>query len=146
MLKIVLNKRESRSYSEDFKREVVSTYEASGKSISEICRLLDIASVSTLSRWIVLYGKCKQKNMSMKSEVKKSAQEHHCNSMHRSERSDDAAKIANLEAEIRHLREILGTNAVRERPLHNPFIFFTKMLNVKSHIEVCRIMYKVFWV
>jgi transposase-like protein len=28
-----------RNYSDDFKREAVATYEASGKSRSEICRL-----------------------------------------------------------------------------------------------------------
>ena len=85
MLKIVSNKRDRRTYSEDFKREAVSTYEASGKSMTEICRLLDIASVTTLSRWIVLYGKRKQKNMSMKSNIKKPTQEYNCNSMHQSD-------------------------------------------------------------
>lgn len=49
-----------RRYSEDFKREAVSTYEASGKSYAEICRLLDISYGSVLQNWCVLYGSNKK--------------------------------------------------------------------------------------
>jgi len=45
-----------RYYSEDFKREAVATYETSGKSRTEICRLLDISCGSLLRDRSVLYG------------------------------------------------------------------------------------------
>ena len=45
-----------RYYSENFKREAVATYGASGKSRSEICRLLDISCGSLLKNWSVLYS------------------------------------------------------------------------------------------
>ncbi|MFT6213436.1 MAG: transposase-like protein [Alphaproteobacteria bacterium] len=49
-----------RHYSEDFKREAVATYEASGKSRTKICRLLDISCGSLLQNWSVLYGSQKR--------------------------------------------------------------------------------------
>jgi transposase-like protein len=47
--------RHRMNYSDDFKGEAVSTYEASGKSREEICQLLDISCGSLLKNGCVLY-------------------------------------------------------------------------------------------
>ncbi len=63
-----------RNYSEDFKREAVATYEVSGKSRSEICRLLDISCGSLLKNWSVVYSSQKRhrKSISMTKNSPKS--------------------------------------------------------------------------
>jgi transposase-like protein len=63
-----------RNYSEDFKREAVATYEESGKSRSEICRLLDISCGSLLKEWSVVYSSQKRlrKSISMTKNPPKS--------------------------------------------------------------------------
>ena len=63
--------RKHRIYSEDFKREAVAMYEASDKTLPEICRLLDISCESVLNRWRVLYGKPKSKRGCMSQTPKK---------------------------------------------------------------------------
>ena len=105
--------RKRRKYSEDFKREAVSMYEISGKSRAEICRLLDISCGSVLKGWHALYGSGNIKRDRMK-QTKPPAKETICNSDIQTSKSEDAAKIASLEEEIRHLRQVLGTHAVKE--------------------------------
>ena len=106
-------RKRNRVYSEDFKREAVAMYEASDKSLPEICRLLEISSVSVLNRWRMLYGSENSKRVSMKilnSEKKDTI----CQRDVHQSKPEDVAKIANLEEEIRHLRQVLGTHAVKE--------------------------------
>lgn len=106
-------KRFKRSYSEDFKREAVSTYEGSDKSVAEICRLMDITNESILRRWCVLYGKRNSKRDGMQS-LKKNVKVASCKSEVQSSKPEDATRILALEEEIRHLRQVLGTHAVKE--------------------------------
>ena len=113
MFKELSKKRVKRSYSEDFKKEAVLTYEASDKSLAEICRLLDITNESILRRWIVLYGKQSSKREPMKS-LKKDTQTASCKSGISPSKPEDAARILALEEEIKHLRQVLGTHAVKE--------------------------------
>lgn len=106
-------RKRNRVYSEDFKREAVSTYEASDKSLAEICRLMDITNESILRRWCVLYGKQSNKRdhmQSSKQDIKVASRK---SEVQRS-KPEDATRILALEEEIRHLRQVLGTHAVKE--------------------------------
>ena len=109
--------RINRVYSEDFKREAVLMYEVSGKSLLEVCQLLDISAVSVLNRWRVLYGKQQSKRGSMRLSNKPSFKNDKSDilkpELHHQKPEDDAKMLA-LEAENRHLRQVLGTHAVKE--------------------------------
>lgn len=99
-----------RYYSEDFKREAVATYEASGKSRAEICRLLDISCGSLLRDWSVLYGAQKRprKNnifMTKAPQIPSSSSD---------EKTEEATRIASLEAEVKRLKQALGNHAVKD--------------------------------
>lgn len=110
-------KHERRYYSEDFKREAVSMYEKTGKSRAEICRLLDISCGSTLRDWIVLYGKAKSKRGSMPQTPNKPDESNktgHLIDVTPIAKSDDAARVLDLEEEVRQLRRVLSAHAVRE--------------------------------
>ena len=102
-----------RVYSEDFKREAVSLYEASDKSLSQVCKLLDISAISVLNRWCVLYGKKQQQRGSMKS-PKSGKELVPLNSSTQLSKPDDAARVLALEEEVRQLRRVLSTHAVKE--------------------------------
>lgn len=106
-------RRKKRIYSEDFKREAVATYEASEKSLAEICRLLDISAVSVLRRWCVVYGKQNRKRDHMQPPKKHDKAASVNGADHRSN-PEDAAKILALEEENRRLRQVLGTHAMKE--------------------------------
>lgn len=109
--------RKHRVYSEDFKREAVAMYEKTNKSLAEICRLLDISCGSTLRDWIVLYGKAKSKRGSMPqtpNKPDKINETSHLIDVPQIAKSDDAARILDLEDEVRQLRRVLSTHAVRE--------------------------------
>lgn len=106
-----------RVYSEDFKREAVSLYEASDKSMSQVCKLLDISAISLLGKWRVLYGKQHQQRGHMKppkNNTQTGKELVSLDSPSNISKSDDAARIASLEEENRQLRRVLSTHAVRE--------------------------------
>ena len=105
--------RKHRFYSEDFKREAVAMYENGTKTCAEVCRLLDISAVSVLNRWRVLYGKPSSKREPMKP-LKQDSKAASCKRDIHASKSEDAARILALEEEIRHLRQVLGTHAVKE--------------------------------
>ncbi len=99
-----------RNYSDDFKREAVSTYEASGKSRSEICRLLDISSGSLLKNWSVLYSGEKRPRKSSpmtKNPPISEVMNEHAN-------TTEAIRICELEAEVKRLKQALGNHAVKD--------------------------------
>jgi transposase-like protein len=109
--------RKHRIYSEDFKREAVAMYEASDKTLPEICRLLDISCESVLNRWRVLYGKPKSKRGCMSQTPKKPDNINEMSDLKdvsQVSKSDDAVRILALEDEVRQLRRVLSTHAVRE--------------------------------
>jgi transposase-like protein len=99
-----------RNYSEDFKREAVATYEASGKSRSEICRLLDISCGSLLKEWSVVYSSQKRprKSISMTKNPPKSE------TINDLEKTAEAMRICELEAEVKRLKQALGNHAVKD--------------------------------
>lgn len=101
MLKV---RKRNRVYSEDFKREAVSTYKASDKSVAEICRLMDITNESILRRWCVLYGKQSNKRDHMQSSQQNTKVASHKSEVQAS-KPEDVARILALEEEIRHLRQ-----------------------------------------
>ena len=113
MSKEVSKKRVKRSYSEDFKKEAVATYEANDKSLSEICRLMDITNESILRRWCVLYGKPSSKREPMQP-LKQDSKAASCKREVYPSKPEDAARILALEEENKHLRQVLGTHAVKE--------------------------------
>ena len=100
-----------RYYSEDFKREAVATYEASGKSRVEICRLLDISCGSLLRDWSALYGSEKQPR---KSDIIAMIQSQKSPSSSSDENTLEATRIASLEAEVKRLKQALGNHAVKD--------------------------------
>ncbi len=109
--------RKHRVYSEDFKREAVAMYEASDKTLPEICRLLDISCESVLNRWRVIYGKAKSKRGSMSQTPNKADKSNEISKLKDISpmaKSDDAARILDLEDEVRQLRRVLSSHAVRE--------------------------------
>lgn len=150
MLKEVSKKRKKhRAYSEDFKREAVSTYEASGKSASEICRLLDISSGVLLKQWSVVYGQKHKKRDHMteqKSHEKTVAVKSNEKSLLKGEahtsKPEDVAKILVLEEEIRHLRQVLGTHAVKEYLAELREESWREVTNAETAKEVERIVAK----
>ena len=91
-----------RNYSEAFKREAVSTYEASPKSYAEISRLLDISCGSLLKQWCVLYGSNKQ---ALKKEAPMTSDNISTPAPHSPEKSADKERISALEAEVKQLRQ-----------------------------------------
>lgn len=99
-----------RNYSEDFKREAVATYEASGKSRAEICRLLDISCGSLLKEWSVVYSSQKRprKSISMTKNPPKSE------IINEPEKTAEAMRICELEAEVKRLKQALGNHAVKD--------------------------------
>lgn len=99
-----------RYYSEDFKREAVATYEASGKSRSEICRLLDISCGSLLKEWSVVYSSQKRsrKSISMTKNPSKSE------TINEPEKTAEAMRLCELEAEVKRLKQALGNHAVKD--------------------------------
>ena len=99
-----------RNYSEDFKREAVATYEASGKSRAEMCRLLDISCGSLLKEWSVLYSdqKRSRKSISMTKKPPKSE------AINEPEKTAEAVRICELEAEVKGLKQALGNHAVKD--------------------------------
>lgn len=109
--KLLKKRPRRRYYSEDFKQEAVATYEASGKSRTEICRLLDISCGSLLRDWSVLYGSQKQprkSNISMTKAPKIAL------SSSSGDKSEEASRIASLEAEVKRLKQALGNHAVKD--------------------------------
>ena len=105
------NRVRRRNYSEAFKREAVSTYEASSKSYAEICRLLDISCGSLLKQWCVLYGSNKK---ALKKEAPMTSDDISPPSLHSPEKSADKERISALEAEVKHLRQALGNQAAKD--------------------------------
>ena len=99
-----------RHYSEDFKREAVATYEASGKSRTEICRLLDISCGSLLQNWSMLYGGQKHPRKSSITMVKSPK----ISSTSSDENTQEIPRIASLEAEVKRLKQALGSHAVKD--------------------------------
>jgi transposase-like protein len=99
-----------RNYSEDFKREAVATYEASGKSRAEICRLLDISCGSLLKEWSVLYSDQKRprKSISMTKKPPKSE------IINEPANTLETIRICELEAEVKRLKQALGNHAVKD--------------------------------
>jgi transposase-like protein len=99
-----------RNYSEDFKREAVATYEASGKSRAEICRLLDISCGSLLKEWSMVYSSQKRsrKSISMTKNLPKSE------IINEPEKTAEAVRICELEAEVKRLKQALGNHAVKD--------------------------------
>lgn len=99
-----------RNYSEDFKREAVATYEASGKSRSEICRLLDISCGSLLKNWSVVYSSQKRsrKSISMTKNPPKSE------IINEPEKTAEAMRICELEEAVKRLKQALGNHAVKD--------------------------------
>ena len=114
-----------RHYSEAFKREAVSTYEASGKSYAEICRLLDISYGSLLKDWCVLYGSNKK---ALKKAAPMTPDDISTPSLHSPERLKDKERILALEAEVKQLRHALGNQAAKEYLSH---------LREESWREIC---------
>lgn len=114
-----IRKRRHRFYSESFKREAVTAYESSNKSKGEICRLLDIGCVSSLSNWCKLYGNGeksshkKPKRIVSLEQIKPSKQLNSTNEPETSS-SDYQARIAGLENEVKRLRQALGNHAVKD--------------------------------
>lgn len=100
-----------RNYSDVFKREAVSTYEASGKSYAEICKLLDISCGSVLKQWCVLYGSHKK---ALKRSASMAADNIPSSPSHSSARVEDKERISALEAEVKKLKQALGTHAAKE--------------------------------
>ena len=100
-----------RNYSEAFKREAVSTYEASGKSYAEICRLLDITYGSLLRDWCVLYGSNKK---ALRKEAPMTSDNIFTPAPHSPENSADKERISSLEAEVKQLRHALGNQAAKD--------------------------------
>ena len=100
-----------RNYSEAFKREAVSTYEASPKSYAEISRLLDISCGSLLKQWCVLYGSNKK---ALKKEAPMTSDNISTSALHSPERSSDQERILALEAEVKQLRQALGNQAAKD--------------------------------
>jgi len=103
--------KKKRNYSEDFKKEAVATYEASGKSKAEICRLLDISCGGLLRKWCVVYST--QKTPSSKGQSLQSKNTSSEGTVS-SQKSSDSAKIAYLEEEVKRLRQILGNHAAKD--------------------------------
>lgn len=99
-----------RYYSEDFKREAVATYEASGKSRAEICRLLDISCGSLLRDWCMIYSVSKSPRKSRLSMSKNPKNP----SSSSDEHTQEPARIAALEAEVKQLKQALGNHAVKD--------------------------------
>ena len=99
-----------RNYNEDFKRESVATYEAPGKSGSEICRLLDISCGSLLQNWSVLYSGQKPPRKSTIIMTKSPK----ISSTSSDENTQDTTRIASLEAEVKQLKQALGNHAVKD--------------------------------
>lgn len=99
-----------RYYSEDFKREAVATYEASGKSRTQICRLLDISCGSLLQNWSVLYSGQKHPRKSTIIMTKSPK----ISSTSSDENTQDTTRIASLEAEVKQLKQALGNHAVKD--------------------------------
>jgi len=99
-----------RHYSEDFKREAVATYQESGKSRSEICRLLDISCGSLLQNWSVLYSGQKRPRKSTIIMTKSPKNP----SDSSDENTEEATRIASLEAEVKRLKQTLGNHAVKD--------------------------------
>ena len=99
-----------RYYSDDFKRESVATYEASGKNLAAICRLLDISSGSLLRKWSVIYSSQKRPRKSSIAMIKstKSPQ------INQPSNSTEESRICELEAEIKRLKQALGNHAVKD--------------------------------
>lgn len=102
-----------RNYSDDFKREAVATYEGSGKSRAEICRLLDISCGSLLKNWSVVYSvqKSPRKSSAMTKNPKNLSISEAINEP---ENTTEAVRICELEAEVKRLKQALGNHAVRD--------------------------------
>ena len=105
--------KKKKYYSENFKREAVLTYESSEKSAAEICRLLDISCGSLLRKWCMIYGKQEGKDTSsqgnkLKKDNKISADD--ISAQH----ERDASRIADLEGEVKRLRQALGNHAAKD--------------------------------
>lgn len=103
-----------RNYSEDFKREAVATYEASGKSRSEICRLLDISCGSLLKSWSVLYSGQKRHRKSNIAMIKDTKPPSTSETITKPSKSTEADRICELEAEVKRLKQALGNHAVKD--------------------------------
>lgn len=100
-----------RNYSEDFKREAVATYEASGKSRAEICRLLDISCGSLLQNWSVLYSAQKRHR---KSNIAMTKNLLISEAINEPANTAEAVRICELEAEVKRLKQALGNHAVKD--------------------------------
>ena len=102
-----------RNYSDDFKREAVATYEESGKSRAEICRLLDISCGSLLKNWSVVYSvqKSPRKSSTMTKNPKNLSISEAINEP---EKTTEAIRICELEAEVKRLKQALGNHAVKD--------------------------------
>jgi transposase-like protein len=110
-----LKKRHRRRYySENFKREAVATYEASGKSRAEICQLLDISCGSLLQNWSVLYSAQKRHRKSNIAMIKDTKPPSTSETITKPSNSTEAVRICELEAEVKRLKQALGNHAVKD--------------------------------
>lgn len=103
-----------RNYSDDFKREAVATYEASGKSRAEICQLLDISCGSLLKNWCVLYTGQKRPRKSNIAMIKDTKSSLISETITKPANTAEALRICELEAEVKRLKQALGNHAVKD--------------------------------
>ena len=103
-----------RNYSDDFKREAVATYEASGKSRAEICKLLDISCGSLLKNWCVLYTGKKRHRKSNIAMIKETRSSSTSETMTKPANTAESLRICELEAEVKRLKQALGNHAVKD--------------------------------
>ena len=103
-----------RLYSEEFKQEAVATYEASGKSAAEICRLLDISCGSLLRKWCKQYGSNKSSLKRETSMPKMPQSSSSTDSSNIKSSSEEADRIIALEGEIKRLKQVLANQAVKD--------------------------------
>ena len=103
-----------RNYSDDFKREAVATYEESGKSRAEICRLLDISCGSLLKNWSVVYSSQKRFRKSLITMTKNPKNLSISEAINEPEKTTEAIRICELEAEVKRLKQALGNHAVKD--------------------------------
>ena len=117
-----------RRYSEDFKREAVAMYETTGKSYSEICRLLDISYGSVLQNWCVLYGSGTSNKKALKRTAPMASDDISTATSFPPETAKDKDRISVLEVEVKQLKQALGNQAAKD---------YLSSLREESWREIC---------
>jgi transposase len=92
--KLTLKERINRTFSEDFKRKVVSDLDRNQITISELCREHQISTTS-VHRWVYLYSRMKKKELKQIVEAK-----------------SDTRKLIQLTDEIKELQRIIGEKQI----------------------------------